>query len=87
MLHGGGNGNGNGATRGRPKRLTPAERRRAQRQRAADLLARFDRTPRAPADGDEARKLVALIRRGYLKRKGGAGYIRTAKVFHVDATR
>jgi len=55
------------------------ERLRAQRQTTADRLATFDLVTPRPSPGATA---GALVRRGYLKKKGD-GYVRTAKAYDV----
>lgn len=58
-----------------PKHYSPAQLK--QRERSAALLSQFDRTePKSIRDT----RLGALVRRGYLARKGD-GYIRTAREF------
>jgi hypothetical protein len=56
-----------------------------RRMRTAAELAQFDpQEPKRPADlAVPVVSLGSLVRRGYLLRQG-AGYIRTAKPFHVD---
>lgn len=59
------------------KRVSKVQRKR---ERIAATLAQFDsKIPRQPENGYTA---GALVRRGYLKRKGD-GFVRTAKEFSV----
>jgi hypothetical protein len=58
---------------------------RQQRQRTADILARFDpKEPRLIPQGMRTQAAGIYTRRGYLQRKGKGLYIRTAKPFIVD---
>lgn len=56
-----------------------------RRMRTANELAQFDpQEPKRPEDlAVPVNGLGALVRRGYLRRQG-AGFVRTAKPFHVD---
>jgi hypothetical protein len=72
----------------KPKRkVTGAHKEKMRQQRAATaaFLASFDLTrPRPKAEIDEPKRIGVLVQRGYLKLKG-AGYVRTGKVFVVNA--
>lgn len=71
------------------RRATPGShvsRIRAQRERTAEMLARFDTsTPRTPAELGLTGRIMtgSVVRRGYLKKKAG-GYVRTGKPYYVD---
>lgn len=59
-------------------------RLKAQRAKSLTFLGAFDTaTPRTQAEAGVAgdRRIGGLVRRGYLKKTKGGGYVRTAKVF------
>jgi len=62
-------------------------RRHQNRSHSAEALAKFDtakpRTAEELGINDPRSWVGPLVRRGYLKKKGG-GYIRTAKPFHIN---
>ena len=70
-----------------PSRGGISRQKRENRIRSSEALAKFDpkdtRTAAELGIVNPANLIGPLVRRGYLKKKGG-GYIRTAKPFHIN---
>jgi hypothetical protein len=59
--------------------------RHETRTRSAELINSFDTENPKPAPKEHIRSMGSYVRRGYLKQRGRGLYIRTGKVYQVDA--